>query len=96
MDKNNNLTQTNNPSINNNKTTSTMNSDLEKITNELNNLKGAELEKRLFYYTKSFNNYNEESPLINAIFQKVEKLIISGFLFVSFFASNIVTIICIL
>lgn len=42
------------------------------------------------------DSYINESPLINAIFQKVEKLIISGFLFVSFFASNIVTIICIL
>ena len=48
---------------------------------------------------KHLENQNDmilESPLINAIFQKVEKLIISGFLFVSFFASNIVTIICIL
>lgn len=75
MDKNNNLTQTNNPSINNNKTTSTMNSDLEKITNELNNLKGAELEKRLFYYTKSFNNYNEEIVLQQLELESLYKLL---------------------
>ena len=78
--------------------------NLSNITGEkINGILGSDILEdyivEINYQTNRINFFEHskfESPLINAIFQKVEKLIISGFLFVSFFASNIVTIICIL